>query len=70
MKKTSTLLGIFLLGIGVNAHAALPAEAAAAFTTLSGNATDMLASTWPVVVIVTGGFGLMRLFKRSARNAT
>ena len=45
-------------------HAALPAEASSAFTTLSGNVTDILAAIWPIVAAVVGGFALIRLFKR------
>lgn len=52
-----------------NAMAALPAEATAAFTTLSGNATDVLAAIWPIVAIVTGGFALVTLFKKGASKA-
>ena len=50
------------------AHAALPTEAAGAFTTLSGNVTDILAAIWPIVATCVGGFVLIRLFRRGANT--
>ena len=59
-----------VLGLGsAAAMAALPAEATAAFTTLSGNVTDILAAVWPIVATVTGGFVLISLFKKGANKA-
>lgn len=51
-------------------HAALPTEAAAAFTAISGNVTDILAVVWPIVATMTGGFVLIKLFKKGANKAT
>lgn len=48
------------------AHAALPTEATAAFTTLSSAVTEILAAIWPIVAAVTGGFVLISLFKKGA----
>jgi len=48
------------------AMAALPTEASGAFTTLSGNVTDILAAIWPIVAAVVGGFTLIKLFKKGA----
>ena len=53
----------------VSAHAALPTEATAAFTAISGNVTDVLAVVWPIVASVTGGFILIKLFKKGANKA-
>lgn len=50
----------------VSAHAALPAEATAAFTGIAGNVTDILAVLWPIVASLTGGFVLISLFKKGA----
>lgn len=50
----------------MSAHAALPPEAAAAFTTINGNVTDIFAAIWPIVAVVTGGFVLIGLFKKGA----
>ena len=49
-----------------NAMAALPAEATTAFSTLSGNVTDILSAVWPIVAAVVAGFTLLGLFKRGA----
>lgn len=51
------------------AHAALPAEATAAFTAISGNVTDVLAAVWPIVALTVGGFILIKLFKKGANKA-
>lgn len=52
-----------------SAHAALPAEATTAFAAISGNVTDTLAVVWPIVTLVTGGFILIKLFKKGANKA-
>ena len=52
-----------------SAHAALPTEAAAAFAAISGNVTDVLAVVWPIVTLMTGGFILIKLFKKGANKA-
>lgn len=58
------LLAVALI-VGMSAaNAALPTEAAAAFTTITGNVTDIFAAIWPVVAAVVGGFVLIRLFKK------
>lgn len=61
--QTLVLLAVSLFA-SVAAHAALPTEATAAFTTVSGNVTDIFAAIWPIVAVVTGGFVLIRLFKK------
>lgn len=59
-----------LMAIGtVAAHAALPTEATAAFTSLSGSVTDVLAEVWKIVPVVVGGFMLVKLFKKGASKA-
>jgi hypothetical protein len=69
MKSIKITLASLLMGIGINAHAALPTEASTAFTTLSGNVTDVLAAVWPIAALATGGFVLLRLFKKGANRA-
>lgn len=63
------LVGVLVAGASVAAHAALPTEAAAAFTAISGNVTDMLAVIWPIVGLSVGGFALIKLFKKGASKA-
>jgi len=63
------LVAVLAAGASVAAHAALPTEAAAAFTSISGNVTDMLAVIWPIVGLSVGGFALIKLFKKGASKA-
>lgn len=64
-------LGVVALAVSsAAAQAALPTEAAAAFTTISTNVTDILAVVWPIVATMTGGFVLIKLFKKGASKAT
>lgn len=62
--KQLGLGGAALLAFVNNAMAALPTEATAAFTTVSGNVTDIFAAIWPIIATVTGGFVLIKLFKK------
>lgn len=64
--KKMGLVGIGLATFVSQAMAALPAEATAAFTALSGNLTDILGAVWPMVATATGAFVLIKLFKRGA----
>lgn len=59
-------LAVVLGSSAMAANAALPTEATAAFTALSGNVTDILAAVWPIVATVVGGFVLIKLFKKGA----
>lgn len=63
------LVGAAAVAFVENAMAALPTEATAAFTTISGNVTDILAAMWPIVALATGGFILIKLFKKGANKA-
>lgn len=65
----AVLIAFLMAGVMSSAHAALPAEATAAFSTISGNVTDVLAAMWPIVALATGGFVLVKLFKKGANKA-
>lgn len=68
----STALRLAVMGSAVAAgaaQAALPTEASTAFATISGNVTDILAVVWPIVVTLTSGFILIKLFKKGANKA-
>ena len=67
-KAQMYLFGFSLMMVSMFARAALPTEAAGAFTALSGNVTDILAAIWPIVAAATGGFVLIRLFKRGGNS--
>jgi hypothetical protein len=58
------LLALVLSVVAISAHAALPAEATAAFTSLDTNVTDIIAAVWPILASVVGGFVLFKLFRR------
>lgn len=70
MKQNAIVLFVISMVASLSAHAALPTEAAAAFTAISGNVTDILAVVWPIVTLMTGGFVLIKLFKKGANKAT
>lgn len=63
------LVGAAAVAYVENALAALPTEATNAFSTISGNVTDILAAVWPIVALATGGFILIKLFKKGANKA-
>lgn len=64
MQKLKLVVGCLLAFGTVAAHAALPTEATAAFTAVSGNVTDIFSAVWPIVATVVGGFVLIKLFKK------
>jgi len=68
-KVQKSLLALGLMSGIASAHAALPTEATAAFSAISGNVTDVLAAMWPIVALATGGFVLVKLFKKGANKA-
>jgi len=63
------VLGLIMLAVSLGAHAALPTEATAAFTTVTGYVTDILAAIWTILPISVGGFLLIRLFKKGTSKA-
>lgn len=63
------LVGLFSMAVSGLASAALPTEATAAFTQISGNVTDVIAAVWPILATVVGAFALMKLFKKGANKA-
>lgn len=70
IRNKSAVVGASVLGAVGSAHAALPAEATAAFTAIQGNVTDILAAIWPIVIASVGGFVLIKLFRKGANKAT
>ena len=69
MSLIQLLASIALATAATAASAALPSEAAGAFTALSGNVTDTLAVVWPIVALSVGGFTLIKLFKKGVSRA-
>lgn len=70
MKKTSALLGALLMGIGIQAQAALSTEAQAAFTALETAGTDYVGAAWSVAIVIVVGFTGIKLFKKAVGRAT
>lgn len=64
------LLGGSLMVSAAFAHAELPPEATAAFLQVKTDAGSMISEAWPLLVAVTVGFVLMKLFKRGVNKAT
>lgn len=50
----------------LSAMAALPDGAATAFTTLQTDALALLDLAWPVVIAVTVGFIILKMFKKAS----
>jgi hypothetical protein len=48
------------------AFAALPLGATTAFSTVQTDALELIDLAWPVVIAVTSGFILVKLFKKAA----
>lgn len=59
-----------LLAVSQASHAALPEYITGAFTELKTNATDLIAESWPVLILIFGGLTLMKLFKKFGNRAT
>lgn len=66
--KAAAVFGVTVLAVQ-NAVAALPTEAAAAFTSMSTNVTDVSGALWPVVAAVISLFFLVKIVKRGASKA-
>lgn len=56
-------------GMSSDALADLPTEATAAFSQIQSNGTDIFAAVWPLVAFFTGGWILIKLFKKGANKA-
>jgi hypothetical protein len=59
-----------VLGLVSSAFAVVPTEATGAIGEVLTDGLAMQAAAWPVLAGITGGFILMKLFKRSASKAT
>jgi hypothetical protein len=67
--KISQLVALGLAVVAGAANAALPTDATAAFTAMSGNVTDIMAAVWPISIALTGGYFLLKHFKKGANRA-
>jgi len=63
-------IGAGLLALTASAHAELPTAVTGAFTTVQADAGDMLDAGWPLLVAITVGFVLMKLFRKVVSKAS
>tara|TARA_R100000657_G_C4660564_1_gene104356 strand:+ start:214 stop:471 length:258 start_codon:yes stop_codon:yes gene_type:complete len=71
IRNNRVVAGAGLLVMSGMAAATEPATgAAAAWTQLEADATAMLDSAWPIVILMTLGFIGIKLFKKGANKAT
>lgn len=67
-KRNKLLAGVGLGAVAVPSFAALPAEATAVFTSLSGTVTDVGAAIWPIIGAVMILFLTIKLVKRGGNR--
>jgi hypothetical protein len=67
-KRNKLLAGAGLSAIAVPSFAALPTEATAVFTSLSGTVTDVSAAIWPIIGAVMILFLTIKLVKRGGNR--
>jgi len=71
--KSDTYRGAIVAGLlafTASAHAELPTAVTGAFTTVQADAGDMLDAGWPLLVAITVGFVLMKLFRKVVSKAS
>lgn len=69
-KLNKLLLGVGLASLAGVASAELPSAATDAITAVQTDGLAMLSAGWPVLAAITGGFVVMKLFKRVINRAT
>lgn len=63
-KVTAAFLAASIACVG-SAHAALPAEVEAMFTSVQTDAEAAIAKMWPLMLAITGGFIIVGLVRRA-----
>lgn len=67
-KRNKLLAGVGLAAVAAPSMAALPTEATAVFTSLSGTVTDVGAAIWPIIGAVMILFLTIKLVKRGGNR--
>lgn len=67
-KMFLAVLAVAVGAVALPAQAALPIEATAVFTSLSGTVTDVSAAVWPIVGAVMILFLTIKLVRRGANK--
>lgn len=70
MQAKAAVVAAVLLGASTSAMAALPTEVTGAFTQVKTDGEEMISAGWPILLAVTGGIILMKLFKRVIGKST
>lgn len=68
--KASLFVVAFASMFASSAHAVLPPEATAASAELATDGASLISSFWPVLIAITIGLIIMRVFKKGANTAT
>lgn len=64
MQKNRLLMAALLALSSASAFAALPTDASTALSTVTTFGSDLLTALWPAIGAISGGFVLIKLFKR------
>lgn len=73
LKKFATkaaAVAVTLLAVSTSAMAELPTAVTGAFTQVKTDGESMITAGWPILLAVTGGIILMKLFKRVIGKST
>ncbi len=68
IKKIGLGLGAMVGAVGT-ASAALPVAATTAFSDIQTDGLALIDLAWPLVIAITSGFIVLKLFKRAASKA-
>lgn len=70
MKSKAAAFAAFALTASASAFAELPTAVTGAFTSVKTDGESMIEAGWPILLAVTGGIILMKLFKRVIGKST
>jgi hypothetical protein len=70
MKSKAAVFAALALTASASAFAELPTAVTGAFTTVKTDGEAMIDAGWPILVAITGGIILMKLFKRVVGKST
>ncbi|MEK6805319.1 MAG: major coat protein [Pseudomonadota bacterium] len=65
MQKYQMALSVFLLSLMTEVMAALPASVATAYTTAESDFGDLMDLFWPVLIVVSIAFVIIKFYKRT-----
>jgi steroid 5-alpha reductase family enzyme len=68
--KQKVALAAVLSVAAASSHAALPEAATNAITSIQTDGVAMIDAFWPVAVAITGGFVILKLFRKGVGKAT